>query len=220
MANILIVGSNRGIGLEIAKRYVQRGDSVTAVCRARGEALDTLGVSVIDRVDVTDTKSRSALVSKLADARFDVIWLVAGILDDDNLAALEERSVRAQLETNAIAPLMLAQGLVGHIVKGGTLALLTSRMGSIADNGTGGYYGYRMSKAALNAAATSLALDLAPRGVHVALLHPGFLRTAMTGGQGLIDPDESARLLLGLVDAMDASRSGRFFHADGSELPW
>jgi NAD(P)-dependent dehydrogenase (short-subunit alcohol dehydrogenase family) len=220
MANILVVGSNRGIGLEIARLHKGRGDSVTAVCRKKTDALEGLGVTVVDHVDVTESKGRSALAKKLSDARFDVVWLVAGILDSDSLATLDETSVRAQLETNAIAPLMLAQALVPTIPRGGTLALLTSRMGSIADNGSGGYYGYRMSKAALNAAAKSLALDLARDGVHVALLHPGYVRTGMTGGQGLIDADESARLLLGLVDRMDASRSGRFFHADGSELPW
>lgn len=220
MADILIVGSNRGIGLELVKACKARGDAVTAVCRRASDALEQSGARVVRGVDVTDAKGRDALVQALAGARFDAIWIVAGILRDDALGSIDEASIRAQLETNAIAPLMLAEALAPSIVKGGKLALLTSRMGSIADNGSGGYYGYRMSKAALNAAAKSLALDLAKKQVHVALLHPGFVRTEMTGGQGLIDADESARLLLGLVDRTDAARSGRFFHADGTELPW
>jgi NAD(P)-dependent dehydrogenase (short-subunit alcohol dehydrogenase family) len=220
MKKVLIVGSNRGIGLELARRSKARGDQVTAVCRTRSAGLDALGVTVLDGIDVTLHAGREALVERVRGLRWDAIWLVAGILDSDTLDTLDETSVRAQIETNAIAPLLLAASLAAQIDRGGTLALLTSRMGSIADNGSGGYYGYRMSKAALNAAAKSLALDLAPRGVHVALLHPGYVRTGMTGGQGLIDADESARLLLGLVDRTDGERSGRFFHADGSELPW
>jgi NAD(P)-dependent dehydrogenase (short-subunit alcohol dehydrogenase family) len=93
-------------------------------------------------------------------------------------------------------------------------------MGSIADNSSGGYYGYRMSKAALNAAGRSLALDLAPRGISVFLLHPGFVRTDMTGGNGDTSPEQSAANLVARMDALDAADSGSFWHANGQSLPW
>ena len=104
MADILIVGSNRGIGLELVKACKARGDAVTAVCRHASEALEQSGARVVRGVDVTDAKGRDALVQALAGARFDAIWIVAGILRDDALGSIDEASIRAQLETNAIAP--------------------------------------------------------------------------------------------------------------------
>ncbi len=223
MAQVLIVGANRGIGLELAKQHAARGDAVLATCRTPSPgltALESEGVTLERDVDVTTAPGRARLVEAVGTRGLDVVWLVAGVLRDDALGELDADSIRGQLEVNAVAPLLCASLLSPRIVRGGKLALLTSRMGSIADNGSGGYYGYRMSKAALNAAGKSLAIDLAPRGIHVGILHPGFVRTAMTGNNGLIDADESARLLLARLDALDASTSGRFFHADGTELPW
>jgi NAD(P)-dependent dehydrogenase (short-subunit alcohol dehydrogenase family) len=103
---------------------------------------------------------------------------------------------------------------------GSKVAHITSRMGSIGDNTSGGMYGYRMSKAALNAAAKSMALDLAPQGVMVAVLHPGFVRTGMTGGNGLVDAPESAAGLIARIDGLTAENSGTFWHMNGDVLPW
>ena len=93
-------------------------------------------------------------------------------------------------------------------------------MGSIGDNGSGGYYGYRMSKAALNAASVSLAKDLAPRGIAVAILHPGMVKTEMTAGHGQIEPEDAVRGLLARLDELTVATSGRFLHQNGQELPW
>ena len=150
----------------------------------------------------------------------DLLVLVAGLLRSVPLDPLDVASIREQFEVNALAPLRIAAAVCERIPKGGKIALLTSRMGSIADNSSGAHYGYRMSKAALNAAGKSLAIDLAPRGVSVGIYHPGYVRTRMTGNSGLMDADESARLLLAHMDALDASRSGVFLHANGETLPW
>jgi len=148
------------------------------------------------------------------------VILNAGILENTPLEGLDVASVRRQIEVNAIGPLMLAAALRPHFSTPAKLALITSRMGSIADNTSGGSYGYRMSKAALNAAGRSLAHDLAPAGVAVGLLHPGWVRTEMTRHSGLIDPDESARLLVARMDALGPDNTGRFWHSNGDELPW
>jgi NAD(P)-dependent dehydrogenase (short-subunit alcohol dehydrogenase family) len=124
------------------------------------------------------------------------------------------------MEVNAYGPLRVTQKLSPLLARGSKVALITSRMGSIGDNGSGGYYGYRMSKAALNAAGKSLAIDLAPRGVSVAILHPGMVKTAMTGSHGKVEPEDAARDLLARIDALGLDNTGTFWHANGEVLPW
>jgi NAD(P)-dependent dehydrogenase (short-subunit alcohol dehydrogenase family) len=138
----------------------------------------------------------------------------------DSLEDVDRDGVLAQIELNAIAPLFLTRALAPRMHAGAKVALITSRMGSIGDNGSGGYYGYRMSKAALNAAGVSLAHDLKPRGVAVVILHPGSVRTAMTGGRGTIEPEESVRGLLRRIDELRLETTGRFLHQNGEILPW
>jgi NAD(P)-dependent dehydrogenase (short-subunit alcohol dehydrogenase family) len=142
------------------------------------------------------------------------------VLVADSLEEVGADAVRAQFEVNAMAPLFLTRALASRLHPGSKVALITSRMGSIGDNTSGGYYGYRMSKAALNAAGVSLAHDLKPRGVAVVILHPGFVRTEMTGGHGQIDPDESARGLLRRIDELELATTGRFLHQNGEILAW
>ena len=126
----------------------------------------------------------------------------------------------AQFQANAVAPLFLTRTLLPRLRPGAKVALVSSRMGSIADNGYGGYYGYRMSKAALNAAGASLAHDLKAAGIAVVILHPGAVRTGMTGGQGAIEPNASAAGLLQRIDELELRTTGRFLHQDGTVLPW
>ena len=109
---------------------------------------------------------------------------------------------------------------MGNLPEGSKLAIITSRMGSVADNTSGGMYGYRASKAAVNMIGRSLAHDLRPRGVAVQLLHPGFVRTEMTGGNGMTDPDESAVSIAARVDELTIESTGTFRHANGEPLPW
>jgi NAD(P)-dependent dehydrogenase (short-subunit alcohol dehydrogenase family) len=220
MATALVIGSNRGIGLALCRLLKQRGDEVIAVCRQSSAALDSLGARVIDGVDVTSDDSVAHLAASLAGTSLDLLILNAGILRESGLDDLDLADVRAQLEVNAVGPLRVAHALAPSLAAGSKVALMTSRMGSMGDNGSGGYYGYRMSKAALNAAGVSLAVDLRPRGIAVAILHPGFVRTEMTGGAGNVDAQDAAKLLLARIDALTLKTSGHFLHANGESLPW
>jgi NAD(P)-dependent dehydrogenase (short-subunit alcohol dehydrogenase family) len=224
MSTVLITGANRGIGLALSRQFKERGDGVIAVCRRSSPELDALGVEVIDGIDGTSDQAVSSLGKRLADRRIDLLLLNAGILGHDGVTAiapsLDLNSVREQFEVNALGPLRIARELIPGLAKGAKIALMTSRMGSIGDNGSGGSYGYRMSKAALNAMGMSLARDLKSRGIAVALLHPGYVRTDMTGGAGAVDPADAARMLIQRIDGLTLENSGTFWHANGERLPW
>lgn len=216
----LVTGANRGIGLALCQLLCQRGDQVVAVCRTSSPQLDQLGADVVTGIEVTSDESVAKLARHLGKTMLDVAILNAGILRESGLDDLDLRDVDEQLAVNAVAPLRLAHALLPNLHRGSKLALITSRMGSIADNGSGGYYGYRMSKAALNAAGMSLAVDLKPRGVAVSILHPGPVRTGMTGGHGSVDAPDAARDLLARLDELTLDTSGQFRHANGEQLPW
>jgi len=216
----LVTGANRGIGLALCRRLKERGREVIGVCRKSSPALDALGVRVEAGVDVTSDDAVAGLARRLEGVALDELICSAGILREDGLDDAAFDDIRAQVEVNAIAPLRVVAALRKNLRRGGKIALITSRMGSIGDNGSGGYYGYRMSKAALNAAGMSLARDLAASGVAVAILHPGYVRTDMTHGGGNLHPDESARLLVDRLDALTLETSGTFWHANGEILPW
>jgi NAD(P)-dependent dehydrogenase (short-subunit alcohol dehydrogenase family) len=224
MPTVLITGANRGIGLALARQFKERGDAVIAVCRRSSSELDALGVEVIDGIDGTSDQAVSSLGKRVADRRIDLLLLNAGILGHDGgtgiAPSLDLNSVREQFEVNALGPLRVARELIPGLAKGAKIALMTSRMGSIGDNGSGGSYGYRMSKAALNAMGMSLARDLKSRGIAVALLHPGYVRTDMTGGAGAVDPADAARMLVQRIDGLTLENSGTFWHANGERLPW
>ena len=220
MGIAVITGANRGIGLELVRQLRSRGATVVAVCRKGCPALDALGVRVECPIDVTEPAAWSRLAERLAHDDIELLIQNAGVLIADSLENVGLDDVRAQLELNAIAPLFLTRALASRLRPGAKVALITSRMGSIGDNSSGSYYGYRMSKAALNAAGVSLAHDLKPRGIAVVILHPGSVRTGMTGGHGMIEPDESARGLLQRIDELGLETSGRFLHQNGEILPW
>lgn len=223
MARILITGANRGIGLALVQHFRARGDEVVATCRRSSAALDASGARVEAGIDVTDDASLSGLVRRLDGRAIDQLWLNAGVLARDSLDKMNAEgfeALRQQFEVNAIGPLRVAHALLNNLHAGAKIAIMTSRMGSMADNGSGGYYGYRASKAAVNAIGKSLAVDLAPRGIAVFLLHPGYVATDMVDGHGDITPDVAAQRLVGVVDGLGLDRSGSFWHSNGSELPW
>jgi len=220
MATVCITGANRGIGLELARQFQARGDEVIAVCRRPSEALAGLGVRIIDGVDVADESGLERLTDGIGDREVDVLVNNAGVLSDEPLNDLDLDRIRRQFEINALGPLRVTAALRPSLRAGAKVAIITSRMGSIDDNTSGGRYGYRMSKAAVNMAGRSLAHDLKPAGVAVAILHPGFVRTEMTGNAGMVDPPESAAGLIARIDELDLESSGSFRHANGEPLPW
>src|SRR5262245_18470288 len=216
----LVTGANRGIGLALCRRLKDGGRNVIAVCRKSSPALDALGVRVEADVDVTSDEAVAGLARRLSGAMLDELGFNAVNLREDGIYDAAYDDIRAQFEVNAIAPLRIVAALRRNLRQGGKIALITSRMGSIGDNGSGGYYGYRMSKAALNAAGMSLSRDLAPSGIAVAILHPGYVRTDMTDGAGNIDPADAAAQLVDRVDALGPETTGTFWHANGQVLPW
>jgi NAD(P)-dependent dehydrogenase (short-subunit alcohol dehydrogenase family) len=220
MSTAVVTGANRGIGLELCRQLAARKDTVVAVCREPSPELEALGVRVESGIDVADPKAIAELARRLAGTRIDLLINNAGILRHEGLESMDFDSIRQQLEVNALGPLRVTTALLPLLAAGAKIALVTSRMGSIADNSSGGSYGYRMSKAALNAAGVSLARDLAGRGASVVILHPGFVKTDMTRGHGNVTPAESAAGLLARIDELTVEQSGRFLHMNGEELPW
>ena len=223
MSTALITGAAGGIGRELARQLAERGTTVIAACRKNSANLAELPVRVEEGIDIATDAGCAALAARLVGVPLDLVIHNAGVLTEESLGSLDADAaarIRLQFEVNALAPLRLTAMLAPQLARGARLVLITSRMGSIADNTSGGYYGYRMSKAALNAAGRSLAHDLAPRGVMVAMLHPGFVQTPMTGGRGDVDAATAARNLLARIDEMTPARSGSFLHANGSSLPW
>jgi NAD(P)-dependent dehydrogenase (short-subunit alcohol dehydrogenase family) len=223
MKTVLITGANRGIGLALAQVHAGRGDRVIAACRQTSDALVRTGARVEAGVDVGDDAAVAELASRLDGVHLDVLWLNAGILGRNALGSIDAAgfdSARRQFEVNALGPLRVAQALLPNLGAGSKVGIITSRMGSIADNGSGGSYGYRASKAAVNAIGKSLAVDLKDRGIAVQLLHPGFVATEMVGGRGDLSPAQAAQQLVQRIDALELAQTGTFLHSNGSKLPW
>lgn len=221
MGTWVVTGANRGIGLELCRQLAAKGEDVIAACRVSSKDLDAIrGITIVANVDVTTEAGVAAMTKATEGKTLDVVLHNAGILVPDSLDALDFDAMRRQLEVNALGPLRLTQALLPRLKKGSKLAFVSSRVGSLADNGSGGMYGYRMSKTALNMAARSLSRDLAGRGIHVVILHPGFIRTDLTGGAGNDDPATAATGLLARIAELDATKSGTFWHANGERLPW
>lgn len=220
MATILITGANRGIGLELCRLARERGDEVIAVCRTSSRELDALGVRVESGVDVTSDESVAGLAERLGKLPIDILVNNAGVLAEDSLENLDFDAIRRQLEVNSLGPLRVTRALLHNLIPGSKVAIITSRMGSLTDNTSGGSYGYRMSKAAVNMAGVSLAQDLRSRHIAVVILHPGWVRTDMTDNYGLMDPADSAAGLLKRIDELTMDATGKFFHVNGEALPW
>lgn len=221
MATVLVTGANRGIGLEYCRQLSARGDHVIAVCRKASRELNSLGVQIEAGIELTEASALDELISRLQGLCLDGVILNAGILHSNALNNLDVEAIRQQFEINALAPLRLVSALTSNLSSGSWIALMTSRMGSIADNSSGGSYGYRMSKAALNIAGKSLAIDLKPQGIAVVILHPGLVSTRMINfNPSGISPQQSVEGLLKRIDALSLETSGSFWHANGDVLPW
>jgi len=223
MANVVITGANRGIGLELAKLFAARGDSVTGICRETSEELEDIADQVISGIDLTQEESLGAiatLLEQLLDGPLDLLINNAGLFTNETLTSMDFDAIQRQFDINAMVPLKLTMVLLPFMTNGSKIANITSRMGSVSDNTSGSYYGYRASKAALNAFGKSLAMDLKPQGIAVAQLHPGFVKTRMVGFNGDITPQEAAQGLAARIDELTLETSGGFWHSNGQALPW
>lgn len=217
---VVITGANRGIGLALASIYAAQGMNVFALCRTSSAELSALKANVVTDIDVATDTGIANMKQALANVQIDVLVCNAGILRDENLAHLNLETIRAQFEVNAVAPLRVVAALQQQLTCGAKVAMITSRMGSIKDNTSGGRYGYRMSKAALNAASMSLSHDLASKEVAVGIYHPGYVQTEMANHGGDISATDSATRIVGLIEQLDMSQSGVFKHSNGQVLPW
>lgn len=220
MNTVVVTGANRGIGLEFVKYYQARQWRVVALCRQASEALKAVGVEVQEGIDVTADNVGDVLKQKLAGDSIDLLINNAGILRDESLGTLNFDTIREQFEVNALGPLRVTEALLPSMGEGAKIALITSRMGSISDNTSGGRYGYRMSKAALNIAGVSLAQDVKSKGIAVAILHPGYVQTDMVGNRGDIPAEVAAQRLAERIASLTLGTSGTFWHSNGEILPW
>ena len=219
MPTVLITGCNRGIGLELARQLHARGDDVIGVCRSASDELRAVGIRIIEGIDVSDAASVARLKAELGDTSLDALINNAGILRGDSFGAIDYDAMLEQYRVNTLGPLRVSEALADNLHQGSKVAIVTSRVGSIADNGSGGNWGYRASKAAVNMVGINLMHEFKPRNIAVALLHPGLVATDMTGHHG-ISPAESAAGLIARVDELSLENTGTFWHAEGYELPW
>jgi NAD(P)-dependent dehydrogenase (short-subunit alcohol dehydrogenase family) len=231
VSSVLVTGANRGLGLEFARQYASDGWKVYAACRDPDTARElgrlaagSGGQVDVLALDVTDTAGIRASAKSLSRETIDVLINNAGIGSPKNqrLGSLDYAAWAHVLEVNTLGPMRVVEAFVDHVAKSGEkkIVTLTSAMGSIADNASGGSYAYRSSKAAVNIVMKSLSIDLASRGITCVVVHPGWVRTSMGGPGGKLDPPESVAALRRLIAGLKPGDSGRFFNYDGKPYPW
>jgi NAD(P)-dependent dehydrogenase (short-subunit alcohol dehydrogenase family) len=223
---VLVTGAGRGVGLEFARQYAADGWRVIATCRDPGKASALRGLEGdvdVRALDVADLDAIAKFADALQDEAIDVLINNAGIMGgSQSLGSIDYEDFARALRVNAMAPLRLAECFAPHVARGTDkrIASLSSIMGSIGNNASGGYYNYRASKAALNAAMKSLAADLAPKGIVVVVFHPGWVRTDMGGASAPVTPEASVAGMRALIAGLKPADAGRFFTYEGRELPW
>lgn len=230
--NILITGASRGIGLEMVKQYAS-GDAsrIHACCRDPRRAQDLQRIAsgtgdrvVIHALDVTDSDRIDALAKELSGEAIDLLMNNAGVYGgrSDGLEPVDGARWIDVLRVNTIAPIKMASAFLGHVEasRRKIIAAVSSKMGSIDDNSSGGYYAYRSSKAALNMAMRNLAIELRGRGIICVSLNPGWVRTDMGGASAPLSVEESVKRLRRVLHAVTAADSGMFLDNDGSHIPW
>jgi 2-glutathionyl-2-methylbut-3-en-1-ol dehydrogenase len=227
MASYLIIGADRGIGLSISKLLTDRGEDVISVCKEDGKAYAGTKVKVIPEVDVTSEKEVADMAAALRKgaARIDVVVHVAGVLDGlDELGKIDYCNMRHQFEINTLGPLRAVEAVLPFLSRDSKVGIITSRVGSLSDNGSGGMYAYRVSKAGANMVALNLHYDLSKKGIAVCALHPGAVATDLTkgypGSYNYISPNEAATGLIARMDELTLETSGGFWHANGTKLTW
>lgn len=220
MRTVIITGANRGIGLELARAFSKKGDHVIAAVRKSSAALNDLGVQVHEGMDVASDEAVARFKTALNGRSIDILINNAGILTSENLGDMDYDRIRRQFEVNTLGPLRLTNALYPEIPKGGKVVIVSSRVGSIADNSSSGNYGYRMSKSAVNMVGKNLSIDLAPKEIAVYLFHPGYVATDMVNHQGPTPPDVAANGMITKLEELTMAETGTFWHAEGYQLEW
>jgi NAD(P)-dependent dehydrogenase (short-subunit alcohol dehydrogenase family) len=229
-ATILITGANRGIGLTLTEQFAADDWQVLACCRNPADAgqLQLLAEGnptiEIHALDVTDYKQMATLADQLGNRAIDILLSNAGIYGSKGVGfgEVDAKEWRQVLEVNTIAPFMLVQTFVEQVAASQQklVAVISSKVGSIADNSSGGSYVYRSSKTAVNQVVKSLSIDLSSRDISVISLHPGWVQTDMGGPNAEISPDESVSGLKSILQSADLSQSGQFIEFNGNSIPW
>lgn len=225
---VLITGANRGIGLEFTKQFAQDGWNVIACCRnpqsaAALQALANTHPNIrIFNLDVADFAKIDALALQLKNESIDVLINNAGVYPDSSLGDADENEWLDAFKINSIAPLKMASAFSSHIAKSQLkkIATLSSKMGSLSDNTSGGSYIYRSTKTAVNMVMKSLSIDLKPYGIAVVTLHPGWVKTDMGGSNALINTQTSVSGLRNVIEKLNLSNTGKFLAYDGKEIVW
>lgn len=220
MALAVVTGTNRGIGLELTRQLAARGDAVIAACRTASPELEATGAEIAEGVNVASEAGVEALSRQIGDRRIDLLINNAGILTRESFDDMDFDRMRRQFEVNTLGPLRVTRALSANLGAGSKVAIVSSRVGSLADNGSGGNYGYRISKSGVNMAGMNLWHDLNPQGIAVILLHPGYVDTEMTGHRGPTAPADAARGLIARIDELTPEAGCEFRHAEGDPLPW
>ena len=228
MALWVITGADRGIGAAMSVQVGARGDTVVAACLDDASAVrGKTGVEAVTGVDVTSTVGVQALLRQVGDRTVDVIVNNAGLVIERKLGDFDYDAFQREFAVNTLGPLRVIEALLPKMGAGGKIGIVTSRVGSLQENGSGGLYGYRISKAAANMAGINLSHELKPRGIAVICLHPGSVRTQMTAGLAdqatvgtLVEPEVAAKGLIARVDELSINTTGIFRHANGQALPW
>ena len=225
---VLITGANRGIGLEYVRQYAQDGNTVYATVRdialatelqALAEKHSQIQVLALDIADITAIQS---LAHQLSAVSIDILISNAGAYPPSRFGKTDPQTWLQAFQVNTLTTYYLAEAFLPHLQRSGQAKLIamTSKMGSMADNSSGGEYIYRSTKTALNMVVKSLSLDLQPFNIAVAALHPGWVRTDMGGPNGLIDTETSVTGLRKVITGLDQNQSGEFIAYDGKPVPW
>ena len=228
MPSVLVTGANRGIGLAFVHSYVADGWRTFAACRDPGRAADLAAIEPggrmsVHRLDVADSGSVGALARELDGESIDVLINNAGVGGPGApFGRLDYDDWVRTLTVNTLGPVRVSEAFRPHVGRGGgrVIAAITSGLGSIGDNASGGWLAYRTSKAALNMAFRTLAHELSADGISLLLLAPGWVRTDMGGPGGNLAPDESVRRMRTILDGAGPDKAGRFLNHTGGELPW
>ena len=231
MPSALITGANRGLGLEFARQYLDDGWQVHAACRDPESASELRRLAdASDRklriiaLDVTDPSSIKPAAAELDGQAIDLLLNNAGVMGarGQTIGNIDYDAWAKVLDANTIGPMRVSEAFVDHVARSERklIVTLTSGMGSLADNTSGGWIAYRSSKAAVNMVMRSLAIDLAPRGITCVVVNPGWVRTDMGGPQATLTATDSVKRLRHLIETLGPAQSGKFFNYDGGEYAW